>query len=50
MKNFLYKHWQRVIGGFWAIILINAIVALSGYLDPELISDYYMSYKKDFKN
>lgn len=50
MKNFLYKHWQRVIGVFWAFILLNAITAITGYLDPELISNYYKSYKKDFKN
>lgn len=49
MKNFLYKHVQRVIGGFLAIMMSLAVMSAIGIIDPEYVSDYFKSMKNSWK-
>lgn len=49
MKNFLYKHVQRVIGGFLAIMMVMAAMYAIGIIDPEYMSDYFKSLKNSWK-
>lgn len=45
MKNFLYKHVQRVIGGFLAIMMTLAAMSVLGIIGPETVSNYFKSMK-----
>lgn len=49
MKNFLYKHAQRVIGGFLAIMMTLAAMSVLGIIDPEIVSNYFKSMKNSWK-
>lgn len=48
MKNFLYQHWQRVIGGFMTVIVGLAIFAIWTIIDPNEASNYLRATADDF--
>lgn len=49
MKNFLYKHLQRVIGAFIMLIGIFTIIGAYGFIEPNEATNYIRACADDFR-